>query len=288
MAAINDLSESIASRVSCRTFDEATPLDDTTQQELQQRLKKLAPGPLGHEVKVHLLTQLKLDELGIKKLGTYGFISGAKNFLAGVVVAGEKAMVDYGFVFEQAVLAATELGLATCWLGGTYHRSGFEKVLEIAPGHCVPAVSPVGYRAMRQGAIARTIRAVAGSANRKAWKELFFAENWDKALQPETLDEAFANALEDVRQAPSASNRQPWRVVHDAGRFHFFLKRTVGQRILTTHDLQCIDLGIAMAHFELSLRAAGLDGCWVEEDPKLSGKSQYLLTWRPRELTSKD
>jgi nitroreductase len=93
-----------------------------------------------------------------------------------------------------------------------------------------------------------------------------------------------------VRLAPSASNKQPWRVVQQEGRFHFFLQRTknypspVFNQILKLSDLQRIDIGIAMSHFQLSLTAVGLMGKWIFSDPELPHHdpgNEYIITWQP-------
>ena len=53
------------------------------------------------------------------KLGTYGFIKGAYSFIASSTVREEFALESLGYQMEKIVLKATELGLGTCWLGGT-------------------------------------------------------------------------------------------------------------------------------------------------------------------------
>ena len=68
-----------------------------------------------------------------------------------------------------------------------------------------------------------------------------------------------------VRQGPSASNKQPWRILKSADRFHLYLQRTRGYRNVFTRmaqvdDMQRIDMGIAMCHFELTARELGLSG----------------------------
>ncbi len=75
-----------------------------------------------------------------------------------------------------------------------------------------------------------------------------------------------------------------------AGRdWHFCLQRTKGYgkgslafRALRIADLQRVDLGIAMCHFELVAREAGLDGHWVVDDPGLALPAgvEYTATWR--------
>ena len=67
-----------------------------------------------------------------------------------------------------------------------------------------------------------------------------------------------------VRLAPSASNRQPWRIIAGRSRkdFHFFLERTPGynNNRFVKSDLQRVDMGIAMCHFELAMKESGFNG----------------------------
>jgi hypothetical protein len=90
--------------------------------------------------------------------------------------------------------------------------------------------------------------------------------------------------------APSATNKQPWRIVRRGDDWHFYLVRTKGYgkgspwfKLLRIADLQRVDLGIAMCHFELVARESGRDGLWVVEDPGLALPApgiEYTATWR--------
>ena len=98
--------------------------------------------------------------------------------------------------------------------------------------------------------------------------------------------------------APSASNKQPWRVVRRGADWHFYLQRTKGYgkgsplfAVLRLADLQRVDLGIALCHFELTARESGLTGGWVFDGPSAASvgadaaapgaRVEYSATWRP-------
>ena len=153
----------------------------------------------------------------------------------------------------------------------------------------MPAVAAVGYAA--HGSLEKDrIRRMAGRTPRRPPAELFFDGTLGAPLFPYGAG-AYAGALEAVRWAPSASNRQPWRVVRTPSGWHFFLERTKGYgkgtlvfTVLRLADLQRIDLGIALCHFELVAREAGLDGDWVIADPGLAPPGTgmlYVATWHP-------
>jgi hypothetical protein len=118
--------------------------------------------------------------------------------------------------------------------------------------------------------------------------ELFFERGFGEALDLGAAGD-YAEALEAVRMAPSATNKQPWRLVRSGAAWHFFLRRTRGYgkgsalfTVLRIADLQRVDLGIAMCHFELVAREHGLAGGWVVRDPgiQLPDKdAEYVVTW---------
>ena len=278
----------IARRRSCRKYREA-PLADEARLALERFLAAQRTGPFGGRARFALAAATAEDRSALRGLGTYGFIAGAPAFIVGAVGRGVRDLEDYGYLLERAILRATDLGLATCWLGGTFSKSGFAK--RIAPGadELMPAVAAVGYAA--DGGLEKDrIRRLAGAHSRCPPGELFFDGAFGVPLPPEGAG-AYAAALEAVRWAPSASNRQPWRIVRNPSGWHFYLERTKGYgkgtlvfTVLRLADLQRIDLGIALCHFELVAREAGLGGAWVLEDPGLAPPVSgmlYVATWHP-------
>ncbi|KLU62462.1 5,6-dimethylbenzimidazole synthase [Peptococcaceae bacterium CEB3] len=53
-------------------------------------------------------------------------------------------MLDAGLAMEHLILAATDLGLATCWQG-LFHEDKIKEALGIPPEIRVPALTPLGY-----------------------------------------------------------------------------------------------------------------------------------------------
>jgi hypothetical protein len=88
-----------------------------------------------------------------------------------------------------------------------------------------------------------------------------------------------------LRLGPSASNRQPWRVVKESGRdiFHFYLRRSRGHdKVRKTVDLQRVDMRISISHFELTARELGLRRQWEKMQPSLSPlpeRTEYVWSW---------
>jgi hypothetical protein len=195
-------------------------------------------------------------------------------------------MEDVGYLLERSVLYATELGLGTCWLGGTFTYSSFAQRIEAQEGEQIPAVISIGYAAQRPRIVDGIIRRAVGAHRRQPWQELFFEGDLTKPLTPESAGD-YAAPLEMVRIAPSASNRQPWRVLQDGNQWHFYRRRSPAGRGWSTgqsrpnDSLQRMDLGIAMCHFEMTARDLDLGGHWAFEEPPVEGIQElaYTATW---------
>lgn len=257
--------------------------------DLRARLDAFAQadhrGVFGNQVRIALRDMDPPDFLELRQSGTYGMIKGAMHFLIGAVGRAANNMVDFGFCFEQAILLCTDLGLQTCWIGGTLNRSIFGQHMETRPAEIVPAVSPVGHGTRRRALRDLLVRFGARSHKRRPWSALFFQSAFEHPLTRDASG-AIAPSLEAVRLAPSASNQQPWRVVRARnGGLHFFLQRSAMYRSkllrIPEIDLQCIDLGIALCHFHLTAREAGLPGGWEHLTPsvRLPPHTQYIVSW---------
>ena len=277
--------ELIDRRYSCRTYL-PEPIGAVERQQLVDYVARIKEGPLGSPVRFGLIAASPGDREALKRLGTYGFIKGATGFIVGAVGRAPKDLEDYGYQLEQVILFATGLGLGTCWLGGTFTRSTFVRRFGgLRRGETMPAVVSIGL--IGDDGTARIREREEGSRRMRS-PELFFEGRFGEPLDTGAVG-AYAEALEAVRMAPSATNKQPWRIVRDGARWHFFLRRTRGYgkgsalfTVLRISDLQRVDLGIAMNHFELVAREHGLEGTWVVQDPgiALPGRdAEYVATW---------
>ena len=273
--------ETIQNRKSCRTYGHK-PIEPEKLAELRQFLATNTKTPFGSNVRFLLLDFNDMEIGELKKLTTYGVIKGARQFMVGTAIKQSGAMEDYGYCMEKNILKATSMGLGTCLLGGTFKRGGFAGNIHLGDSELLPVISPVGYAAEKRSVVDRMFRLVAGSDQRKPRHELFFLHEFDTGLDQEHSG-SFDTPLECVRIAPSASNKQPWRIMkdRDQGAFHFYLKRTPGYGNLVKNiKLQNIDMGIAMCHFELSARELGLKGDWHVSDPQIkSDGMEYIVSW---------
>ena len=280
------ITEIIQQRFSCRTYLKKL-IEDDHRKRLAGFLANLQEGPLGNRTRFELVAATSADSANLKGLGTYGFIRNPAAFIIGTTFEGDKNLEDFGYQMEKAILSATDLGLGTCWLGGTFTKSKFAQKIDLSPDEIIPAVTSVGYIAKKPRWLDGEVRRIANADRRLPWERLFFDTRLGTPLSKEQAGE-YALPIEMVRLAPSASNRQPWRIVRVEETWHFYLMRTPGYlnsntaRLLKLADLQRVDMGIAMCHFELSARDAGLEGHWAVTKPDLyiPGKlTEYVVSW---------
>ena len=273
--------ETIQARKSCRTYGNRAIAPGKIS-ELKHFLASNKETPFGSKVRFLLLDFNELEISELKNLTTYGIIKGARQFIVGTVEKQPRAMEDYGYCMEKNILKATSMGLGTCLLGGTFKRSGFAGKINLGESELLPVVSPVGYSSDKRSVVDRMFRFVAASDKRKPWHELFYLHDIDTGLDKENSG-SFHTSLECVRIAPSASNKQPWRIIksRDQNSFHFYLKRTPGyENIVKDIRLQNIDMGIAMCHFELSANELGFTGDWNVNNPQIkSDGMEYIVSW---------
>lgn len=270
--------EVIKSRRSSRTYD-GRQIDVTALQKLTDYIAEI-----NQEKKIKgkfLVVQNDSKKVGkTKQLGTYGVISGANSFLIGMIDKDEKDAVTFGYLFEKIVLYATHLGIQTCWLGGTFKKSNFEHNVILQDNEFIPIVSPIGYKKGNPRVFEAAMRTVIQADKRKAWSELFFEKDSNTPLDKDSVG-LYNVPLEMVRLGPSASNKQPWRIVQDKDGFHFFLCRTKGYA-LTAFDMQKNDIGIAKCHFKLSANELQLKGSWQKyNNINVPAGWEYIVTWTP-------
>ena len=275
------VTEIIKKRFSCRTYSDKS-IEDKVMQEFLTILNSVHKGPFGNEPSFKLIHLTSFIAQEAKKLGTYGVIKNANLFLVGTIKNGHLAMEDYGYCKEEIILQATALGLGTCWLGGTFQSSNFARAVDLQKDELLPTVTPVGYPALEKRFAERMIRLVAGSDNRKAWSDIFFTGNFSTPLA-QTQAGIYAEALENIRIAPSASNKQPWRILRDNTKplFHFFLERSPKYKMMGLVSLQDVDMGIAMCHFDLTLQEMSIKGKWLVGSNHPKEKSlDYVASWQ--------
>ena len=267
---MNNISEHIQNRRSVRTFDgrELSKNDIEKLAAFAKTIENPYKIPVGFKF-------MNAKEYGLNCPVTVG----TDLFVGGRIKYTENTSVAFGYSFEMFVLYAQSLGIGTTWLGGTMNRSAFENAMELNAGEIMPCASPLGYPAKKMSLRESMMRKSVKADERLPFEALFFDGSFDRPLSKEKAGK-WLDALEMVRLAPSAVNKQPWRAVVTDNAVHFYLKRSNGFARTEKLDMQMIDIGIALCHFDLAAKENNLDIVFEQNDPKIQSDAEYIASYR--------
>lgn len=215
--------EAIQQRHSVRQYLDK-PIEPELVEKIQQRITEI-------NEEGHLHLQLIQNEPKAFKsfLARYGRFTNVQNYIACIGEDTPDLDEKIGYYGEDLVIYAQQLGLNTCWVGGTYKK--MKEVFEIGPDEKLVLVISIGY----------------GENQGKAHKG---KQPNDVIITKGDVPEWFENGVEAALMAPTAVNQQKFTLEYDgegviarAGR-GFYSK---------------VDLGIIKYHFEVG---AGRDIVW--------------------------
>ncbi|MDD3171560.1 MAG: nitroreductase family protein [Bacilli bacterium] len=169
---------------------------------------------------------------------TYGLF---KNVKSVIVLSGNKKdnnlYEKIGYYGEMVVLKATQMGLATCWVGGTFDKN--DKIL----GNInhdekeIVCVITIGLAQDKKSFREESIKKIVRGKSQKV-EDFYEADcevlNW------------FTKGIEAVQKAPSAMNSQRVKIKYNDGIIKIFIPND--------RKFDMVDLGIAKLHFELLAR----------------------------------
>lgn len=261
----------IKARKSVRTFSDK-PIPDEILAKLEDFTKQ-DTNPFGVPITFRFLDRRR-DGVSSP------VIVGANTYVAAKYRRQEDAELGFGYSFERLILLATSLGLGTVWLAATIDRKAFERAMGVGADEVMPAVTPLGYAADKRSVREALMRRNMKSDERAPFESLFFRGDFGHPLG-EGEAGGLLGPLQMVRWSPSATNKQPWRLVVDGGRVHFFEHRTKGYARESTGDIQKVDMGIAACHFQIAAQDAGLVGTFMKSDPGIEAPeaTDYVTTF---------
>lgn len=180
-------------------------------------------------------------------VGAYGGVSHAPSALA--FVGSPLAADEVGYTGEALVLAATTLGLSTCWVAGVFRPGVASRLARLRQGEKVFAVSALGHVSPDRTFKERVLSTSADSRHRRPLAEIAPGhEEWPSWAQA---------AVATARLAPSGVNRQPWRFSYAEDGLTV---SAVGMEL--PRAVKRLDCGIAMFHAELGAFGEGVTGSW--------------------------
>lgn len=182
---------------------------------------------------------------------SYGMISGVKSFIA---LIGNQNIQNYkqklGYYGEMLVLEATELGLSTCWVGGTYSKKECENHIDIKEDEELICIVALGYADKNLSIKEKVVKNL--NKKNKTIEEMLVHKTND-------IPSWVLSGVEYALEAPSAVNKKP--IVYE------FCDNKVEAIISKpNHGYEEVDLGISMLHFELGALKEGYKGNWKYEN----------------------
>jgi nitroreductase len=276
----NHLQKAIESRKSTRTFQKE-PLSSVDIEKISGYLNRPENlvGPFGYQIEFELL--IESEERDKDQIGTYGFIKNPQGYILGSSIIETKSLFDYAFVLENIVLYLTTIGVGTCWLGGRFRKQEAMSQLSFADNKIIPAITPIGYPQEKPRLKERMIRNVLQARKRKPEEQLFYYEAFGQPLGDRA--EEFRQAINYVIIAPSAQNKQPWRLVFDnkLTQVHFYVTNPLADNPLYMCEPQFLDIGIAYNHFKTGLDEVGISGELIIDEPEIDVPDGffYITSW---------
>lgn len=164
---------------------------------------------------------------------SYGLFTNVRSL---ILMKGKKDEKDLkekiGYYGEDLVLAVTDLGLGTCWVGGTFEKEALtiESEEELA---CVVVVGKVAAPSL-------TEKMVRSATHRKV------KSMEERIISNQPLPQWVLNGMNAVLLAPSAKNTQKVMFKYE--------NNTLSAHIANDYSMDLIDLGIAKKHFEIGAK----------------------------------
>lgn len=232
------------SRKAIRTFDATKPLTDRQIAKIQEAIEQ-SSSPFGGTISVKMH---KFELTGKLKPSTYGSVEGAEWYILVGIADNRASYLTAGFRMEQVALRIVDMGLGTNFMTDTFRGSVFSDVASFPSATPLHVIMPVGTPAGKERLVEKMTHLALKSRTRKPFNDTF---------GDVSTDNPFRQPLEMMRLAPSAYNKQPWRVHVEADSVWFYQ---------VPSDDSLIGMGNGLANFWLALRQNGHDGTWSEPD----------------------
>lgn len=163
---------------------------------------------------------------------SYGMFKGVHSL---IVMKGPQNDINLreklGYVGEKVILKATSLGLATCWVGGSFERQN--PIFTVSEGEEFVCVITVGIAADKKSLIGNIMNRI----KRTKDIEAFYTSD-------DAVPDWFVAGINAVQKAPSAKNSQKVQFSYNDG--------IVRASVPDSYRFDLVDLGIAKLHFELA------------------------------------
>ncbi len=254
--------------------------DDVLNEELTRKVVNTINKNLEGDFKEKIGVFLKLDGKEIQNslkgfIGSYGKIH-APHYLIVTNVKEEDLLVETGRVVEKIILELTMFGIGTCWIGGQFKEKELIRELNLDENTVIVAIIALGTPKDQDKAREH----LSLSKKRKSLDDIYFQMPYPNNGTDELKSfERLEKAVVAVQLAPSAVNMQPWRMIFFREGVHFYCQE---KKLLTKtfgYQLHYLDMGIAMAHFELVMTEEGIRGSFRRVKQQTPKGLEYISSY---------
>jgi nitroreductase len=222
------LLKAIDKRISRRNY-----LDYSVDAEKIEKLKCLVD-KFNQEANLRIELIVEGGDAFSKLSRSYGFFKNVHTILAMKGLEKDPHHREkLGYYGELLVLEATDLGLGSCWVGGSFDRGS--QIFNIEADEKLHYVIPIGEVPEEKTLKEKMFHGFSHLRPKKV-EDLIITK-----VAIEELPNEFMNAMKAVYKAPSALNSQPVRFEYSNGQ--------VFGRHVKPSLTDSVDLGIAKAHF---------------------------------------
>lgn len=233
----------IERRNSVRQFDSA--IDDATVAQIKNICQHVEPLN-SSSLELRLLPGSQVHNLIRGYLGKYGRI--ISPWYVAVIAPGDtESLINAGYCGQRTVIEMTALDLGTCWIGGLFNSKAVDNYVGVDKGHGVRAL--IAWGRSQKATWSKTIKVAGRLGKRIPPEKMSVFDSSGDSCRP------WRAVLEAVRWAPSALNRQPWRLWFSGDVVHLYSEGKSCRRKFTP-----LEMGIALCHLELACKQLGIPG----------------------------
>ena len=255
-----DLYDAILARRSTRRYAPA-PLDAAAMGQVQEIVSGAVPLVPANHFGTITRTTSPAENL-VTYLGAYGRLLSPPHYLVPYLVGQDHPLTDLGYRVQQLAVRLTGLGIGPCFVGSLGREQDVVARFKLPAKARIGAFLIFGWPATSLGgrAVNSIIRIASGATNKLSAEQIFLDGSFANAVAPPS---DLAPLVEAARNAPSAVDAQPWRLLWQGGRLYLFVKRQNlryggGPR----GEYRLHDGGTCMANVSLALEALGRAGRW--------------------------
>lgn len=170
-------------------------------------------------------------------IGSYGKIR-APHYIIATSETKDGYLENVGYVLEPMVLKLTEMGIGTCWIGGSINKQLLKQIIDIKERHVPVIVIAFGYPRDEYDITTKALK----SRNRKDLSDLIMDD----------MGITWQYIIDAARMAPSSINSQPWRFFKRENIVDVYSVQRRGLLAKHLQKMNLIDVGIALSHIEIA------------------------------------